>query len=142
MAALFYHNTIILIIPHLSTPPTYIPLNPTAGQWRMRLHDAFIVRYDATAAEPCSRSLSLPEHRDTSSMSFTLALNEGGGVDYEGGGTWFEALEQALPLPGKASLESVDAHTTTPVGRVVNVPLGHATAFAGPLRHAGEYRSV
>jgi hypothetical protein len=87
--------------------------NENTGEWRIRLHDAFIVRYDSI--KDCS--YSLPEHRDTSSMSFTLALNEGNDVDYSGGGTWFEALG--------------------PKGRVVNVPMGHATAFAGPLRHAG-----
>jgi hypothetical protein len=37
----------------------------------MRVHDAFIVRYDAQ-----DKSLSLPEHSDTSSMSFTVALNQ------------------------------------------------------------------
>ena len=52
---------------------------------RVRVHDAFIVRYDAET----DMSLSLPEHSDTSAMSFTLALNQPG-EDFEGGGTWFE----------------------------------------------------
>ena len=38
----------------------------------MRVHDAFIVRYDAVN----DQSLSLPEHCDTSSMSIIFALNE------------------------------------------------------------------
>ena len=92
------------------------------GAWRLRLHDAFIVRYDAEV----DGSLSLPEHRDTSSMSFTVALNrrrnthgvdEAGCGDFVGGGTWFEALG--------------------PAGVVVDADIGCACAFAGPLRHAG-----
>ena len=51
----------------------------------MRLHDAFIVRYDVEDG-----SLSLPEHSDTSAVSFTVSL----GGEYEGGGTWFDALEK------------------------------------------------
>ena len=87
-------------------------MDPATGESRMRVHDAFIVRYDAEK----DQSLSLPEHSDTSAMSFTLALNERG-ADFEGGGTWFEALG--------------------PDGWVVDADLGRAVAFAGPLRHAG-----
>ena len=76
---------------------------------RVRIHDAFIVRYDAKK----DMSLSLPEHSDTSAMSFTVALND----DFEGGGTWFECLDASVS--------------------VVKAPTGHATAFAGPCRHAG-----
>ena len=104
------------------------------------------MRYDTADG-----SLSLPEHRDTSAMSFSVALNPGdggaegeggaedrgdggdggaggaggaeggaeerGGGEYAGGGTWFEALG------GR--------------GKVVDAAVGHAVAFAGPLRHAG-----
>ena len=88
------------------------------GRSRVRVHDAFIVRYDATAG-----SLSLPEHRDTSAVSLSLALNpgeggEGGEGDFAGGGTWFEALGEER-------------------GQVVDAEVGHAVFFAGPLRHAG-----
>lgn len=82
------------------------------GKSRMRLHDAFIVRYDMD-----DESISLPEHSDTSSMSFTLSLNERG-KDFEGGGTWFEAINKEG-------------------GKIVDGDLGCVTAFAGPLRHAG-----
>lgn len=82
---------------------------------RMRVHDAFIVRYDADIDQSCS----LPEHSDTSAMSFTVALNSRG-TDFDGGGTWFEAL-------GEDNNE----------GMVVDADCGHAVAFAGPLRHAG-----
>ena len=84
----------------------------------LRVHDAFIVRYDARAGGP--GSTSLPEHSDTSALSISLALNEGGGVDYSGGGTLVAALRD------------------TPCGGVVEARTGHAVAFAGPLRHGGE----
>ena len=91
---------------------------------RMRVHDAFIVRYDAE----CDGSYSLPEHSDTSAVSFTVALNsqsdndnaDEGSSAFEGGGTWFEALG--------------DSNKS---GKVVDANVGHAVAFAGPLRHAG-----
>ena len=97
---------------------------------RLRVHDAFIVRYDARR----DMSLSLPEHSDTSAISLTLGLNDsrdlrvpvgdggdgrdGGSNDgFEGGGTWFQNLGLG--------------------GRVVNADAGQAVAFAGPMRHAG-----
>ncbi|ETV97571.1 hypothetical protein, variant [Aphanomyces invadans] len=55
-------------------------------------------------------SLSLPEHNDTSVTSVVVSLND----RFQGGGTWFEAL-----------------------GHVVDADVGHAVAFAGPLRHGG-----
>jgi hypothetical protein len=84
------------------------------GASRMRIHDAFIVRYDAD----CDKSFHLPEHSDTSAVSFTIALNESS--EFEGGGTWFEALG------------SKDGE-----GRVVDAEIGRVCAFAGPMRHAG-----
>ena len=51
---------------------------------RVRIHDAFIVRYDSIR----DNSLSLPEHCDTSVFSFTVALNDG----FEGGGTWVNMI--------------------------------------------------
>jgi len=67
-------------------------MDPTTGSSRMRVHDAFIVRYDAEAE---AQSLSLPEHRDTSSMSMVVALNSESEGEYSGGGTWFEALDKS-----------------------------------------------
>ena len=46
-------------------------------------------------------------------------MNEGGGVDYDGGGTWVRALKD------------------TPCIGVLETRAGHAVAFAGPLRHGG-----
>ncbi|CAE8647467.1 unnamed protein product, partial [Polarella glacialis] len=80
---------------------------------RVRIHDAFVVRYDAEK----DGSLSLPAHSDISTLSFSIALNDGDGEGdaFGGGGTWFKALG----------------------GRVINAAAGKAVAFAGPLRHAG-----
>eukprot|EP01038_Epipyxis_sp_PR26KG_P012702 gene12702-17034_t len=80
---------------------------------RIRIHDAFIVRYDSII----DQSLSLPEHCDTSAVSVVLSLNSEVDGDYVGGGTWFEALGEN--------------------GMVVNAPIGCAVVFAGPLKHAG-----
>jgi hypothetical protein len=91
-------------------------LGGTAGS-RLRVHDAFIVRYDAAAGG--AGSTCLPEHSDTSAVSLSLALNQGGGEDFAGGGTWIRALRR------------------TPCRGVLEPPAGHAVAFAGPLRHGG-----
>jgi hypothetical protein len=80
---------------------------------RLRVHDAFIVRYDAER----DLSLSLPEHCDTSAVSVVVSLTSEEAGHYTGGGTWFEALG--------------------PKGEVVNAEVGKAVVFAGPLKHAG-----
>ena len=56
------------------------------GTCRMRVHDAFIVRYSSQ-----DQSVKLPRHCDTSSMSLTVALNRKG-EDYTGGGLCFDAI--------------------------------------------------
>lgn len=61
----------------------------SVGKSRFRVHDAFIVRYDADL----DMSLSLPEHVDTSCVSVIVSLNSECRGDYCGGGTWFEALD-------------------------------------------------
>jgi predicted 2-oxoglutarate/Fe(II)-dependent dioxygenase YbiX len=48
---------------------------------RVRVHDAFVVRYDAAAQR------HLPVHRDQSVFSLTIALNPR--AEFEGGGTYF-----------------------------------------------------
>lgn len=52
----------------------------------IHIHDAFVVRYNA------SEQRHLPLHRDESSHSFTLALNN----DYEGGGTYIAKLGKSI----------------------------------------------
>jgi len=80
---------------------------------RIRIHDAFIVRYDSHLG-----STSLPLHHDTSAISVTLPLTQVG-VDYEGGGLLINALKDS------------------PCGGVLRANAGEATVFAGPLRHGG-----
>ncbi|GMI37381.1 hypothetical protein TrRE_jg11491, partial [Triparma retinervis] len=96
---------------------TYVVGEGGERESRLRLHDAFIVRYDEGDG-----SLSLPEHVDTSVVSMTVALNGGG--EYEGGGTWFQDLAEDGGGKGRR-------------GRVLNNEVGGATIFAGPMRHAG-----
>ena len=81
------------------------PEEVTRGGGNVRVHDAFVVRYDASAQH------HLPFHADQSSVSVTLALNDG----FEGGGTTFSA----------------------PVGVTARPETGHAVAFRGNLRHGG-----
>ena len=60
--------------------------------WRaLRVADAFVVKYNATGGQTF-----LKPHRDGSVLSFNIALNNR--FEYEGGGTWFEGLGQALPI--------------------------------------------
>ena len=87
---------------------------PSAG--RLRVHDAFLVRYDAAAGQA-----SLPAHTDQSILSVTLALNNAcssdGGGGFVGGGTLFEGLgEGATPFCP---------------------PAGRALLFPGSAPHAG-----
>lgn len=85
------HTRLNLILAHL-----YPKLADGSTMWdaespqksRVRIHDAFIVRYDAEK----DGSLSLPEHCDTSAVSVVLSLNSEKEGHYTGGGTWFEAL--------------------------------------------------
>jgi hypothetical protein len=94
---------------------TNINENETIVKSRMRVHDAFIVRYDSE--NPSCPSLSLPEHCDTSAVSVIVALDSEEDGDYCGGGTWFEALDKD--------------------NCVINAEIGKAVCFAGPLKHAG-----
>ena len=78
-----------------------------AGGSNVRVHDAFVVRYDADAQR------YLPAHIDQSEISVTLALNALG--EYEGGGTTFPDPLRVTARPD----------------------IGGVVAFGGDLRHAG-----
>jgi hypothetical protein len=61
------------------------------GDTKLAPYDIFVVRYDATQQN------RLAAHRDASIISFNLALN----ADFEGGGTYIDALGARLTLdPG------------------------------------------
>jgi len=74
---------------------------------RLRVSDAFVVRYDADGGQA-----SLPPHADNAHFSLTIALNPRS--DFHGGGTRFEAT-----------------------GLVLSPDVGHVVCFPGSLRHAG-----
>jgi hypothetical protein len=70
-----------------------------------------IVKYDVTKKE----RQRLDMHTDKSEWTFLIALSNGCGVDYEGGGTYFECLDATI-----------------------HVQRGHALVFPGKLRHCGQ----
>ena len=70
-----------------------------------------IVKYDITKKE----RQKLDMHTDKSEWTFLIALSNGCGLDYEGGGTYFECLDAT-----------------------VHVQKGHALVFPGKLRHKGQ----
>lgn len=70
-----------------------------------------IVKYDVSKKE----RQKLDMHTDKSEWTFLISLSDGCGLDYEGGGTYFEALEATI-----------------------HVQRGHALVFPGKLRHCGE----
>ena len=70
-----------------------------------------VVKYDVTKKE----RQKLDMHTDKSEWTFLIALSNGCGVDYEGGGTYFECLDAT-----------------------VHIQRGHALIFPGKLRHCGQ----
>jgi len=65
----------------------------------VHVHDAFVVRYNATNEEsdrssPKKGQNHLPLHRDQSTHSFVLALNDT--VEYKGGGTYIAKLRKSI----------------------------------------------
>lgn len=70
-----------------------------------------MVKYDVTKKE----RQKLDMHTDKSEWTFLIALSNGCGMDYEGGGTYFEALDAT-----------------------VHLSRGHALIFPGRLRHCGQ----
>ncbi len=66
--------------------------------------DVFVVKYQASGSDVKSE---LPEHIDAGDISFMIALSEGG-VDYEGGGTYFRLTDRVLHL-SQGSMITFDA---------------------------------
>lgn len=91
---------------------------------RLRIWDAFVVRYDARAQR------SLPTHQDDSHLSLTIALNAK--EEYDGGGTSFEA-----PLTRAAADNGVLGDDDDQELALVRPEMGHVVAFPGSLRHGG-----
>lgn len=70
-----------------------------------------VVKYDISRKE----RQKLDMHTDKSEWTFLISLSDGCGLDYEGGGTYFEALQATI-----------------------HVQRGHALIFPGKLRHCGQ----
>jgi len=70
-----------------------------------------MVKYDVSKKE----RQKLDMHTDKSEWTFLIALSNGSGLDYEGGGTYFECLDAT-----------------------VLIPRGMALIFPGRLRHCGQ----
>jgi hypothetical protein len=83
------------------------------GSEHLQLDDRepHVVKYDVTKKE----RQKLDMHTDKSEWTFLIALSNGSGVDYEGGGTYFECLDAT-----------------------VHLQRGHALIFPGKLRHCGK----
>ena len=64
----------------------------------VRLRDAFIVKYEA------GKQSRLPTHVDESLFSFTVLLNDP--LEFDGGGTFFEAIGGAVAGVGKGGMVS------------------------------------
>ena len=65
---------------------TYLP-----DPHKLRVADGFVVKYDANGGQT-----ELKPHRDGSVVSFNIALNPA--HEYEGGGTWFASLDDAVKI--------------------------------------------
>jgi hypothetical protein len=84
---------------------------PASQKLQLDDREPHIVKYDVTKKE----RQKLDMHTDKSEWTFLIALSDGCGLDYEGGGTFFEALNAT-----------------------VHVQRGHALIFPGKLRHCGQ----
>ena len=91
-----------------SQPP---PRPRRTRELRFDEREPHIVKYDVTKKE----RQKLDMHTDKSEWTFLIALSNGCGIDYEGGGTYFECLDAT-----------------------VHVQKGHSLVFPGKLRHKGQ----
>jgi len=84
---------------------------PDSKKLQLDDREPHIVKYDISKKE----RQKLDMHTDKSEWTFLIALSDGCGLDYHGGGTYFEALNST-----------------------VHVQRGHALIFPGKLRHCGQ----
>lgn len=77
-------------------------------------------------------------HTDSGCLSFTIALNSGGGVDYQGGGTWFEGLTK-VHLEGDMTDNDKNsaAEMTKGTGGIIEMNAGQVTIRPGGVKHCG-----
>mmetsp|Transcript_4432 Transcript_4432/g.6392 ORF Transcript_4432/g.6392 Transcript_4432/m.6392 type:complete len:379 (-) Transcript_4432:190-1326(-) len=84
---------------------------PKSRKLQLDDREPHIVKYDISKKE----RQKLDMHTDKSEWTFLIALSDGCGLDYHGGGTYFEAIDAT-----------------------VHVQRGHALIFPGKLRHCGQ----
>ena len=99
-------------------------------QSSLRIHDSLIIHYDAAQG-----AASQVTHRDASLLSVNIALSQRG-LDYEGGGTFFEGLRDdhtnsLLEAPHHAG------EATSSQSSILTLDKGHCMCHASGLRHAG-----
>jgi len=90
---------------------SYTPSIQSYQKLQLDDREPHVVKYDVTRKE----RQKLDMHTDKSEWTFLIALSNGCGVDYEGGGTYFECLDAT-----------------------VHIQRGHALVFPGKLRHCGQ----
>jgi hypothetical protein len=93
------------------TSPSSTPPSKSCRKLQLDDREPHVVKYDVTKKE----RQKLDMHTDKSEWTFLIALSNGCGVDYEGGGTYFECLDAT-----------------------VHIQRGHALVFPGKLRHCGQ----
>eukprot|EP00585_Thalassiosira_rotula_P016373 CAMPEP_0196174084 /NCGR_PEP_ID=MMETSP0911-20130528/7196_1 /TAXON_ID=49265 /ORGANISM="Thalassiosira rotula, Strain GSO102" /LENGTH=479 /DNA_ID=CAMNT_0041441405 /DNA_START=119 /DNA_END=1558 /DNA_ORIENTATION=+ len=86
------------------------PQSPPRKELVLDVREPHVVKYDTSKAE----RQKLDMHTDKSEWTFLIALSEGRGQDYEGGGTYFQALNST-----------------------VHLQRGQMLIFRGKLRHCG-----
>jgi len=87
----------------------------------MRLYNALVIRYSGDRA-------MMPAHSDHSLVTVNIALNDR--VNYQGGGTWFQALTSDDDAATDTSLSTS--------GRVIRLTeAGDAVVHAGSMYHSG-----
>jgi hypothetical protein len=95
-----------------TTPSTQVSTtSPPARILALDDREPHMVKYDVTKKE----RQKLDMHTDKSEWTFLIAISNGAGLDYVGGGTYFECLDAT-----------------------VHVQRGHALIFPGKLRHCGQ----
>jgi hypothetical protein len=90
---------------------TYHEKKPPKLNLALDDREPHMVKYDVTRKE----RQKLDMHTDKSEWTFLISLSNGCGMDYTGGGTYFECLDST-----------------------VHIQRGHALVFPGKLRHCGQ----
>lgn len=100
------------LLMHTAICPLLCRAIPEIDRENIRVHDAFVVKYDAVRGQRF-----LPLHSDEGDWSLTLALNSG--HEYEGGGTLFDEHNLLLrpQLGGFTAFRSSLMHAGAPVSR-------------------------